>query len=366
MKSFFTIPLLVFLLSGLLAHGQPSLDELKTLYTTKSGEISATRDTAFKLAQIDYIANLNILKAEFQAAGDLDGLLATTTAIKAADVPDVKGTIAMSDVVKLKAVQAVFNRAIQTATAKALADKLALNDQFRGSLVQMQTDLTKSGKIKEALEVKELLSRIPAAAAPTTRQAEASAPPHPEADRPAVPAGSYSSAKRPPNSSRAIIYSDTVPPKFADAEKMECYPGMGKSLAIFPLKLIVMEVNHKMTGKGAKENTFQFARFYLAAKNPAVPSVDCTLTIAYYGTAVDFNKPLRTERISLGNVGARIAVDTQARDVRNRKGPFEHLYFKITDDSGRIVYEACTLVAFSRMKADGRFTNARGLGRGLN
>lgn len=113
------------------------------------------RDAGKPLVELTakYIAALAKCKADFQAAGNLDGILEMNKAIEEAGkgtVPDGKAadvTVQKYEQVYLKQKEEL-ERSTERQLAKASADYLVL-------LTELMTKLTKEGKIDEALKVRE-------------------------------------------------------------------------------------------------------------------------------------------------------------------------------------------------------------------
>jgi hypothetical protein len=134
--------------------GEPELDKYKAVFAEQLGKIAAERDKALADALSRHAQMLSDLEMRFQLAGDLKPLLAVreerrrfeadpaVTSIAPVSAPEALGALQTQYIERYKQ--------IQLGSARRVLD---LSVQYRRRLDALQKELTREGRIEEALKV---------------------------------------------------------------------------------------------------------------------------------------------------------------------------------------------------------------------
>jgi hypothetical protein len=166
-RSIMSIGVVLLVLTGstCLAQSQPSVDlkTLKDIYTKAIQKVDADCASAAQALPASYLKELIKHQKTVQAAGDLEGL---TTANR--ELERFKNEQTVPDQPAKSTPEAIRNLQTQYRDAVAKNDleknkkTVAVTKQYLENLATMQTSLTKSGNISEALATKAEIQRVKA------------------------------------------------------------------------------------------------------------------------------------------------------------------------------------------------------------
>ena len=159
----------------------------------------------------EHRAALEILKEEMQKAGDLDGWTVATLAINTFENDGGMlggGESPLPD--KLVLLQADYGNAIREDAVAAARRMLAVVSSYRGRLKTMQKQLTVDGRMQEAMQVRDEITRV-RSSAPVVAAELAVA----EADRPDEPGESVVQISEPVRVSEAPPHVEAPPAELA-------------------------------------------------------------------------------------------------------------------------------------------------------
>ena len=172
---------------------EEKLEKLRSVYDSSLKKCETQYVTRKQNWPEQYLASLDGLRQKFQKAGNLDGWSAVDKEIKRFRNA---GTITKQDIDSapefINAVQSQYQGFDKTAEQDKSKQILALRDKYVAYLTNIQTSLTKDGRIEEALMVKSEVERVNKSGAVTAAEfmLAASTPQEPESgvsDEPAKP-----------------------------------------------------------------------------------------------------------------------------------------------------------------------------------
>lgn len=152
---FFT---LIIIFAGLthiaVASSVPALDRYKSIYLKEVARLKLTSQAQKLHAPQEHIKAMRALEQEFQEKGDLKNLLAVRKERKRfISDPRVDAIIPVVTPAQLRALQKSYIKNYESIKESRNQEISQLKEKYLGALKKLQTNLTKQGKIDEALIV---------------------------------------------------------------------------------------------------------------------------------------------------------------------------------------------------------------------
>ena len=150
----------------------PEMDEMARVFRRRVRELSAQYEASIKTLPQQYQRDIRVLHDHFRNKGDLDGVLATDREIKrfaaAATeerdpfelTPEMPAEAIVAAPAELRQLQEQYVARFKDAAALRLNQIRDLAGKYLGGLQKVQSDLTRAGRIAEAVIIKQEAERL--------------------------------------------------------------------------------------------------------------------------------------------------------------------------------------------------------------